>query len=902
MLENSISDEYFSDLDSTILGRLITVHGAVGSLGQSPVSAAEQTVAAPEKPVVGEPKEPQALIEKNDAKAAIETETIPIPSFLTSLTSDLMAELAHSFEVCVDFETTDSSPYVSQPCRPYSNQQVLGGGIKLKDYLKEYRCTAKRDPRARVLSIGTAEGAWAVDLDALTSEDQQRLIRAAFHEKAIVGHNLAFDLGWAIFYAPDIRPARILDTMLLQRAVYPQAEVVLRSRIDGRGIERGSKAEEIILAQIKAMDAKKKDDEGSGFGSLAVLCVLCGLDVPDKSYQHPANWVPAYLSQGHYDYCIGDATLPMQILRRLVAMARNSGSIDPVIASDDVDNLPIREVLQVIDRQLPAGPAYKTLESAIPRLIQMQHRGIRIDLDEAEKYKENKKQQAEKLFDETLAGIVPTELKDDFLGTGVTGAVRDFLTKKYGADKLPKTEKGEISLSKPALKYAGLSDDPLLKNYLEIKELMSGGKKVDDFTKFIYGDGRIHPGIAVNTVTLRTSSREPNLQGVPRDPAFRDLFKAPPGRKILAIDYSAIELRIAAALSHRAVQSLDKLLYQSTQKEQAASGLGWLVPKIKEYLQGGLPEEAPKQPAMDRDDMPEDPLEIDEKIAAWSRYYAYQIAVKYKELANRGWQPNTPQEPGHTGLYLLDAFARKIDPHLATGLYLLSARGEFDLCGKSPIDFLADLTHEEQEALKKKYKKARQQAKAVNFGLLYGQQAAGLHRYGVTSYGLDWTLEEAEAAWHQWHDLYPEIGLWQLITRIVNRYKGEYGIQKKHDLFMYNPRNDQIYTAKGKNVYRSSTLSGRPVIHFDIKKALNYQDQGSGAEIALSAIAALPDEIAEQLVLFVHDELIFECSAEGIDWVAAEVERVMNETANQFLGLWGVQSEAEPAVGDAWIH
>jgi len=830
----------------------------------------------------------------------VEAEPLPAPQFLTSLTPDLMAALERSFEVCVDFETTDSSPYAPQPCRPYSNSQMLGGGIKLKDYLQQYQCTQRREPRARVLSIGTAEGTWAVDLDALTPEDQRRLITAAFHGKAIVGHNLSFDLGWAMIIAPDIRPARILDTMLLQRSLYPQAEVILRARMANYEI-KDKKAMKLIEDQIKAMDSKKKDDEGSGFGSLAVLCALCGLDIPDKSYQHPANWTPAYLSQGHYDYCISDATMPMTILRRLALMAARDGLPNPGNINADAANLSIEETLILIDA-LPAGQAYKTLEAAIPRLIQMQHRGIRIDLDEAKKYKENKKQQAEKLFDETLAGVVPPELKDDFLGTGVTDAVRDFLTKKYGADKLPKTEKGEISLSKPALKYAGLADDPLLKDYLEIKELMSGGKKVDDFTKFIYGDGRIHPGIAVNTVTLRTSSREPNLQGVPRDPRFRDLFKAPPGRQILAIDYSAIELRIAAALSHRALQDLDKLLYRSTQREQSESGLGWLVPRIKDYLQHGLPEEAPKQPAMGRDDMPEDPLEIDEKIAAWASYYAYQIASKYRELINREWQPNTQQEPGHTGLFMLDAFARRIDPHLATGLYLLAARGEFDLQGKSPIDFLADLPHAEQEALKKKYKKARQQAKAVNFGLLYGQQPAGLHRYGVTSYDLDWSTEEAEAAWHQWHDLYPEIGLWQLITRIVNRYKGEHGVQKKHDLFAYNSRQDNFYKASGKNVYRSSTLSSRPVIHFDIKKALNYQDQGSGAEIALSAIAALPDEIADQLVLFVHDELIFECNAEDVDWVAVEVKKVMNETANKFLGPWGVQSEAEPAIGDAWIH
>jgi DNA polymerase I-like protein with 3'-5' exonuclease and polymerase domains len=53
----------------------------------------------------------------------------------------------------------------------------------------------------------------------------------------------------------------------------------------------------------------------------------------------------------------------------------------------------------------------------------------------------------------------------------------------------------------------------------------------------------------------------------------------------------------------------------------------------------------------------------------------------------------------------------------------------------------------------------------VNFGLLYGMTAEGLHRYGITSYGLKWTLDEAVAARDAWFQLFPEIGLWQMRTK-----------------------------------------------------------------------------------------------------------------------------------------
>lgn len=45
------------------------------------------------------------------------------------------------------------------------------------------------------------------------------------------------------------------------------------------------------------------------------------------------------------------------------------------------------------------------------------------------------------------------------------------------------------------------------------------------------------------------NSSGPNLQQIPRDPAFRNAFRAPEGRVIVEADYSAMELRIAAALA-----------------------------------------------------------------------------------------------------------------------------------------------------------------------------------------------------------------------------------------------------------------------------------------------------------------------------------------------------------------
>jgi DNA polymerase-1 len=52
-----------------------------------------------------------------------------------------------------------------------------------------------------------------------------------------------------------------------------------------------------------------------------------------------------------------------------------------------------------------------------------------------------------------------------------------------------------------------------------------------------------------STVTGRRPSFHPNLQNVPRDPRVRSAVAAPPGYLVMDVDYSQIELRVAAELA-----------------------------------------------------------------------------------------------------------------------------------------------------------------------------------------------------------------------------------------------------------------------------------------------------------------------------------------------------------------
>lgn len=68
-------------------------------------------------------------------------------------------------------------------------------------------------------------------------------------------------------------------------------------------------------------------------------------------------------------------------------------------------------------------------------------------------------------------------------------------------------------------------------------------------------DGRIHPNVKLDGARSgRTSCTDPNLQNIPRPDSdegkmARDCFIAPPGFKLLEVDYSQLELRIACMLS-----------------------------------------------------------------------------------------------------------------------------------------------------------------------------------------------------------------------------------------------------------------------------------------------------------------------------------------------------------------
>ena len=183
-------------------------------------------------------------------------------------------------------------------------------------------------------------------------------------------------------------------------------------------------------------------------------------------------------------------------------------------------------------------------------------------------------------------------------------------------------------------------------------------------------------------------------------------------------------------------------------------------------------------------------------------------------------------------------------------------------------------------------KAERQLAKAVNFGLLYGQGAKGLQAYAGNSYGVEITLEEAARHREAWFDAYPAFRRWHARSRREAE------------------RSLSVRTPAGR-VRRWPTADRGDPACWKLTEALNTPVQGGAAEAMLAALGHLSARLeAAGLdavpVAVVHDEVIVE-AAEGD---AAEAARLLEE--GMVAGFLDVFPEAatnglvEAHVGGSW--
>lgn len=115
-----------------------------------------------------------------------------------------------------------------------------------------------------------------------------------------------------------------------------------------------------------------------------------------------------------------------------------------------------------------------------------------------------------------------------------------------GLEVVERTKAGAPSVGVDTLSnYVGNDCVDTLLEYKRISKLITFIESWED----LQVDGKIYPSFNITARTGRTTCNSPNIQQCPQDSYVRNLIEARPGWKLVEIDFSQLELRVASWLS-----------------------------------------------------------------------------------------------------------------------------------------------------------------------------------------------------------------------------------------------------------------------------------------------------------------------------------------------------------------
>ena len=152
----------------------------------------------------------------------------------------------------------------------------------------------------------------------------------------------------------------------------------------------------------------------------------------------------------------------------------------------------------------------------------------------------------------------------------------------------------------------------------------------------------------------------------------------------------------------------------------------------------------------------------------------------------------------------------------------------------------------------------RRQAKAINFGVIYGISAFGLAN--------NLRIPRADA------------------QRFIDTYFVRFpGIREYMDrTIAFAKEHGHVETLFGRRIHTPEINARGPHAGFASRAAINAPIQGSAADIIRRAMIRVPEAIAAlpaRMLLQVHDELLFEVEESAVDETVAAVRRVMEAAA-----------------------
>jgi DNA polymerase-1 len=174
----------------------------------------------------------------------------------------------------------------------------------------------------------------------------------------------------------------------------------------------------------------------------------------------------------------------------------------------------------------------------------------------------------------------------------------------------------------------------------------------------------------------------------------------------------------------------------------------------------------------------------------------------------------------------------------------------------------------------------RRQAKAINFGVIYGISAFGLAN------NLRIPREEAKRFIDTYFERFPGIRDYMNATRA------------------YAQEHLHVRTLFGRRIHTPEINAKGPQAAFAYRAAINAPIQGSAADIIRRAMIRVPaaiEGLPAKMLLQVHDELLFEVEEGAVEPVIERVKRVMETAALPAVAL-SVPIEVDAGSGLSWAE
>jgi DNA polymerase-1 len=400
---------------------------------------------------------------------------------------------------------------------------------------------------------------------------------------------------------------------------------------------------------------------------------------------------------------------------------------------------------------------YETMERPlVPVLIAMERSGIKVDRDQLSRMSNT--------FAQKMTGLEAGihELAGQSFNVGSPKQLGEILFDKLGFEGGKKGKTGAYATGADILEDLA-TEHELPRQVLDWRQLSKlKSTYTDALQDHIHPDtGRVHTSYSIaGANTGRLSSNDPNLQNIPvrseDGRRIREAFIAEPGKRLVSLDYSQIELRILAHVA-----------------------------------------------------------EID--------------ALK-------------------------QAFREGQDIHAMTASEMFNV----------PLDQMTS--------------DIRRQAKAINFGVIYGISGFGLAR------NLRIPRSEAQGFIDRYFERFPGIKEYMEATVTFAR------------------AHDRVETLFGRRIHTPEINAKGPRAGFAKRAAINAPIQGTAADIIRRAMIRMPQAIAHlpaTMLLQVHDELLFEVSEDAVDELINAAKQVMEAAADPVIRL-DVPLIVEAGQGDNW--